>query len=182
MTVPPGLVARIRDTACRRGGFHLRDGQVIAEYFDQYMLAADPVLLREVAAEMCCLVPGGTDVLVGIELGGIPLTVALSAASGLPAAFLRREAKTYGTFRQLEGHPVAGKRVALVDDVVRSGTQTLRTAAVLRDIGADVTAALCVLDRGLDGAARLGSQHVALRSMMATPDLDADALSEPGDA
>ncbi len=94
----------------RHDAFHLADGQVIGEYFDQYMLAADPTLLRDVAAEMHRLVLPGTEVLVGIELGGVPLTVALSAASGLPAAFLRREPKSYGTFRQLEGHPVAGRR------------------------------------------------------------------------
>lgn len=180
MTVPVDLVARIQNAARRRGPFHLPNGQVIGEYFDQYVLASDPALLRDVAAEMDRLVLPGTAVLVGIELGGIPLAVALSATSGLPVAFLRREAKSYGTFRQLEGHPVAGRQTALVDDVVRSGTQALRAAAVLRRIGADVTTMLCVLDRGLDGEARLGRQQIALRSMLTATALDADATGGPG--
>lgn len=173
MTIPPGLVARIRDAARRCGAFQLPDGQVIGEYFDQYMLAADPALLRDVAAEMDRLVLPGTDVLVGIELGGIPLAVALSAVSSLPAAFLRRETKPYGTFRQVEGCPVQDRRVGLVDDVVRYGNQALGAAAVLRGIGADVTTLLCVLDRGLDGAARLGRAQIALRPLLTTPALDA---------
>ncbi|MGH3565232.1 MAG: phosphoribosyltransferase family protein [Pseudonocardia sp.] len=94
---------------------------MIDEYFDEYLLAADPALLRDVAAEMARCVPVDTETLVGLELGGIPLTMALSAATGVPAGFLQRERKCYGTRRQLEGHPVAGKRVVLVDDVVRSG-------------------------------------------------------------
>lgn len=182
MTVPPDLVARIQSAAGRHGTFHLPDGQVIGEFFDQYLLAADPALLREVAAEMNRLVLPGTDVLVGIELGGIPLTIALSAASGLPAAFLRHEAKTYGTFRQLEGHPVTGRRVALVDDVVRSGTQALRAAAVLRKADADVTTMLCVLDRGLDGAVRLADEQISLQSVLAAAALHADAPARPGPA
>ncbi|MCE7011779.1 hypothetical protein LWC34_54545 [Kibdelosporangium philippinense] len=168
MTVPASLVARIRSAACQRGAFHLPTGQVIDEYFDEYLLAADPALLRDVAAELVQHVPPDTDALVGVELGGIPLAVALSAASGVPAAFLRRARKSYGTFRQVEGHPVGGRRVVLVDDVVRSGSQVLRAAAVLRRLGAQVATAICVLDRDLGGGARLARERILLRPLLAT--------------
>nr|WP_240152329.1 phosphoribosyltransferase family protein [Streptomyces mobaraensis] len=72
---------------------------------------------------MAALVPDDAEVLAGIELGGVPLVVALSAATGLPAAFLRRAPKRYGTRRQAEDAEVDGRRVVLVDDVVRSGGQ-----------------------------------------------------------
>ncbi|MGH3774258.1 MAG: orotate phosphoribosyltransferase [Pseudonocardiaceae bacterium] len=139
---------------------------MIDEYFDEYLLASDPVLLREVAAEMARHVPVDAETLVGLELGGIPMAVALSAATGVPAGFLRRERKSYGTCRQVEGHPVAGKRVVLVDDVVRSGSQVLRAASVLRRAGASVTTAICVLDRDLDGRARLAENQIVLRSLL----------------
>lgn len=175
MTVPASLVARIRGTACQYGAFHLPTGQVIDEYFDEYLLAADPALLRDVAAELVQCVPPGTDTLVGLELGGIPLTVALSAASGVPAAFLRRERKSYGTFRQVEGHPVKGKHIVLVDDVVRSGSQVLRAATVLRRLGARVATAICVLDRDLGGRARLAQEQIVLRPLLATATLGAES-------
>ncbi|MGH4021953.1 MAG: orotate phosphoribosyltransferase [Pseudonocardiaceae bacterium] len=182
MTVPSSLVVRIRRAARHQGAFHLPDGQVLDEYFDQYLLAADPALLHDVAAEMHRRMHPDTEVLVGLELGGVPLAVALSAASGLPAGFLRREAKPYGTFRQLEGHPVEGRRVAMVDDVVRSGAQALRAAALLRRLGADVTTALCVLDRNLGGAPRLSGERIALRSLLDAADLTSGSLVEPTDA
>lgn len=94
MTIPASLLARIRATACQRGAFLLPTGQVIKDYFDEYLLAADPMLLREVAAEMARHVPVGTEVLVGLELGGIPLVVALSAATGVPLDFFGVNART----------------------------------------------------------------------------------------
>ncbi|HZI98960.1 MAG TPA: hypothetical protein VFD41_15670 [Actinomycetales bacterium] len=49
---------------------------------------------------MTPLVPPGTKVLAGLELGGVPVATALSLATGLPAAFVRKQARTYGTARR----------------------------------------------------------------------------------
>lgn len=38
MTIPPSLITRLRFTACQQGAFHLPNGQVIEEYFDEYLL------------------------------------------------------------------------------------------------------------------------------------------------
>lgn len=169
MTISDSLVVRIRATACRRGAFHLPTGQMIEEYFDQYLLAADHMLLRDVATEMARYIQVDTEVLVGMELGGIPLAVALSAATGVPAGFLRHERKSYGTRRQIEGPPVKGRGIVLVDDVVRSGRQILRAASVLRGAGASVATAICVLDRGIGGRAHLAQNQIVLRSLL-TPE------------
>jgi orotate phosphoribosyltransferase len=175
MTIPASLITRINVTACQQGAFHLPTGQVIEEYFDEYLLAADPTLLRDVAGEMARYVPPGTEMLVGLELGGIPLVLALSAATEVPAGFLRRERKSYGTRRQIEGHSVAGRDVVLVDDVVRSGSQMLRAALVLRRAGGSVATAICVLDRGIDGRARLAESQIILRSLLTTDALGTES-------
>ncbi len=176
MTIPTSLIARIRVTACQQGPFHLPTGQIIETYFDEYLLAADPTLLRDVATEMARYVPVGTEMLVGIELGGIPLAVALSTATGLPAGFLRRRRKSYGTRRQIEGRLVAGRDVVLVDDVVRSGSQILRAASVLRRAGASVATGICVLDRGIGGQARLAENQIILQSLLTPNALDAKSV------
>ncbi len=61
-----------------------------------------------------------------------------------------------------------GRRVVLVDDVVRSGSQVLRAAAVLRQLGAHVATAICVLERDLDGRKRLAEDEIVLRSLLTT--------------
>lgn len=165
------LAARIAEIACVTGEFTLSDGQVLDSYLDEYRLAADPNLLHDVADAMAALVPDDTEVLAGIELGGVPLVVALSAATGLKAAFLRRLPKRYGSQRQIEGTAVEGRRVVLVDDVVRSGGQLLAMARTLRVAGAPVTDALCALERPLGGRTLLEGHGVALHTLLTEADL-----------
>ncbi|MBV8691392.1 MAG: orotate phosphoribosyltransferase, partial [Actinobacteria bacterium] len=79
------------------GEFTLRSGATSTEYFDKYLFESDPLLLEAIAESMAPLVPDDTQVLAGLELGGVPLAVALSRATGIPTAFVRKEAKAYGT-------------------------------------------------------------------------------------
>jgi orotate phosphoribosyltransferase len=164
--LPTSLVARIRSAAIQRGEFTLPSGEVLDEYFDQYELAADPVLLHDVAGALARELPGRTDGVVGIALGGVPLAVALSAASGVRTSFYRPTPKTYGTCRQIEADAVNGSRVVVVDDVIRSGAQVLRAAKILGEAGATVVAAVCVLDRELGGRERLERCGIELRSLL----------------
>ncbi|MFE0578115.1 orotate phosphoribosyltransferase [Streptomyces sp. NPDC058874] len=174
-TPPPlaELATRIAETACVTAPFQLADGARLAAYFDEYLLAADPALLRDTAAAMTALVPEDAQLLAGIELGGVPLVVALSAATGLPAVFLRRRPKAYGSRRQIEGAAFNGFRTVLVDDVVRSGAQLLTMARTLRLAGAPVSDALCILERPLGGRTLLAEHNVTLHPLFAEADLPA---------
>lgn len=165
------LVTRLAETACVNATFHLANGTQLDAYFDEYRLAADPALLRDTAAAMADLVPTSAQLLAGIELGGVPLVVALSAATGLPAVFLRRHPKGYGSRRQIEGTTLDGRRTVLVDDVVRSGGQLLTMVRTLRIAGAPVTDALCVLERPLGGRMLLAEHRVTLHSLLTEADL-----------
>ncbi|MDV5145434.1 orotate phosphoribosyltransferase [Streptomyces exfoliatus] len=171
LTSPGTLAARVAATACVAGPFALADGRVLDSYFDEYRLGADPDLLRDVAEAMSALVPPGIEVVAGIELGGIPLAVALSAVTGLPSCFLRRRPKGYGSRRQIEGADVTGRRVVLIDDVVRSGTQTVSMTGLLRGAGATADHALCVLERPLGGRKALEGHGIVLGSLLHETDL-----------
>ena len=115
------LAARIRRCAKLNGRFVLRSGAISETYFDKYQFEADPVLLRDIAVAMAALIPVGTEVLAGLEMGGIPIVTVLSQVTGLPAAFIRKKPKEYGTCRYAEGASFEGKRFVLVEDVVSSG-------------------------------------------------------------
>ncbi len=67
---------RIYATAHLTGSFVLRSGQTADEYFDKYRFEADPVLLDAIAEAMVPLVPADTEVLAGLEMGGIPVVTA----------------------------------------------------------------------------------------------------------
>ncbi|WP_028799742.1 orotate phosphoribosyltransferase [Streptomyces sp. 142MFCol3.1] len=177
MTTHSDLARRIHAVSHLTGQFTLRSGRTTAEYFDKYRFEGDPVLLDETARAMASLVPAGTEVLAGLEMGGIPVVTALGRHTGLPCAFVRKQAKPYGTCRLAEGAEVVGRKVLVVEDVVTSGGQIVLSTADLRALGAEVGAALCVIDREQGGTDALAAEDIELISLLTATDLR-DAVSD----
>ena len=124
------LARRIDAAARLRGQFRLRSGAVSDEYFDKYRFESDPRLLAEVAEGLAALLPPGIDALAGLELGGVPIATALSLRTGLPAVFVRKQAKSYGTCQFAEGLDVSGKRLLIVEDVITSAARSWPPARI----------------------------------------------------
>jgi orotate phosphoribosyltransferase len=152
----PTLAADVNAVARLTGRFELRSGQISSEYFDKYRFEADPGLLRRVAERMQALLPAGTQVLAGLELGGVPIATAMSLASGLPAVFVRKQAKAYGTRQAVEGGDIAGKRVVLVEDVITTGGAVADASRLVGEAGGEVMAVVCAIWRG-DGPPAIGA-------------------------
>ena len=155
------------------GEFTLRSGQVASEYFDKYLFETDPDLLARVATAMVPLLPEGTELLGGLEMGGIPLVTVVSARSRVPALFVRKEAKTYGTCKLAEGPDVAGRRVTLIEDVITTGGAVRNAAVALRGAGAAVETVVCAIDRSPGDDNPLADVGLEIRSVLTKADLDA---------
>ena len=160
------LAQRVNSIARLTGTFTLRSGQIATEYFDKYRFEADPILLADIARALVPLLPAGTEVLAGLELGGVPIATALSLQTGLPAAFVRKEAKTYGTAQLAEGADIVGKRVTVIEDVITTGGSTREVADSVSAAGAKVLAAGSIIDRS-GGRADVGVPRVALETLEA---------------
>jgi orotate phosphoribosyltransferase len=145
------LAREINAVSRLEGSFVLRSGRTATHYFDKYRFESSPALLRRVASRMLALLPAGTEVLAGLELGGVPIATAMSLESGLPAMFVRKAAKTYGTCRAVEGGEIAGKRTVIIEDVITTGGAVADAAGLLRADGAELIAVVCAIWRG-DGA------------------------------
>jgi orotate phosphoribosyltransferase len=175
-------LATLIDQRCRlEGSFTLRSGQVSDHYFDKYLFETDPALLREVVAHAVELIPDGTEVLAGLELGGVPVATALSLATGLEAVFVRKVAKAYGTAKLAEGGEVAGRRVLVVEDVITTGGQVVMSTEDLRRLGALVTHVLCVIDRSGGDHDRLRASGLSMIAVFTSGELDraSSKASEP---
>lgn len=169
------LAQRIYEVSHLTGEFTLRSGANSTEYFDKYLFESDPPLIRAIAEALAPLVPDGTDALAGLELGGVPLATMLSQVTGLPALFVRKEAKTYGTCRLAEGGEVDGQRLTVVEDVVTSGGQVVASCTDLRNGDATVEHALCVIDRQSGGPEALKDIGVELHPLFTMEELEAAA-------
>jgi orotate phosphoribosyltransferase len=166
-------LARDVDARCRlTGTFTLRSGQVASEYFDKYLFETDPDLLARVAAAMVPLIPEGTDLLGGLEMGGIPIATVLSSRSRVPALFVRKRAKAYGTCKLAEGPEVAGRAVTLIEDVITTGGAVRDATMALREAGAVVETVVCAVDRSPVGENPLADIGVEIRAVLTKAELD----------
>ena len=166
------LAARVFAASHLSGTFVLRSGRTADHYFDKYRFESDPVLLADIVEALAPLVPEGTDGLAGLELGGVPLATMLSSATGLPAYFVRKQPKKYGTERICEGGDIGGRTLLIIEDVVTTGGQMVLSAQDLRSEGAVVEHALCVIDRGGGGSEVVGAEGIALKSLFTMSELE----------
>lgn len=164
------LADAVYKVAHLKGEFLLRSGQTSSEYFDKYRFEAQPHLLKEIGEQLAPLIPTDTEVLAGLEMGGIPIAVALSFETGLPVVFVRKEAKTYGTCKFAEGLDIEGKQVCIVEDVITTGGQVVLSTQDLRGTGAKVDNVVCVINRGEVPNAKLSNINLELKSLFTRSD------------
>ena len=150
------LAGRIKEAAYLEGDFLLRSGKRSKYYLDKYLFAAQPDILAELGrlfAQRARISEGGgpAEVIAGPELGAVALAAATSMASGKPFAIVRKARKDHGTAKLIEGAPVAGKRVLLVEDVGTTAGAALEAAKTLTEAGAIVTGICLAIDR-MEGA------------------------------
>lgn len=142
------LAQEIYKVAHLTGTFKLRSGTTSHEYFDKYRFESKPELLREIAAQLAPLIPVGTELLAGLEMGGIPIATALSLHTGIPTVFVRKKAKDYGTCLFAEGADIQNKKVCVIEDVITTGGQVVLSTQDLRGAGAHISNVICVIHRG----------------------------------
>jgi orotate phosphoribosyltransferase len=165
------LAQKVYEVSHLTGHFILRSGKTSNEYFDKYRFEAQPAILREIAKQLKPLVPPGTEILAGLEMGGIPIATALSLETGIPCCFVRKEAKKYGTQKFAEGTDISGKKLCIIEDVVSTGGQVLISTEDLRKSGAIIDTVLCVIHRNLTPDNSLSEKGLKLRPLFTADDL-----------
>lgn len=166
------LARRIAEVATLEGEFKLRSGQISNRYFDKYRFEGTPSLLKPLARAMADLLPAETEILAGLELGGIPLVTAISLETGLPAAFIRKEAKAYGTCRAIEGQQVCGRKVTFIEDVITTGGAVEDAYHLALGEQAHILAVICAIWRGEGTPAIQGVPQLPVLPIFTRADLE----------
>lgn len=167
------LAKAVFQVSHRTGNFKLRSGQTSNEYFDKYQFESDPRLLRAIAEHLRPHLPSDTELLGGLEMGGIPIATALSLLTGIPVVFVRKTPKDYGTCRFAEGPEIRGRRVTLIEDVITTGGQVVLSARDLRSDGALIQTVLGVIDRSEGRTEKLKEAELELRALFTMAELKA---------
>jgi orotate phosphoribosyltransferase len=108
----------------------------------------------------------------GLTMGAdAPACAALAGGAAVKAFFVRKETKTHGLQRRIEGPPLEpGERCLVVEDVVTTGGSTIQAIEAVREAGHTIAGVLTVLDRLAGGADRIreaagGAPYVALTTI-----------------
>jgi orotate phosphoribosyltransferase len=163
---PKAARARLRDIIEKRsfgrGEITLVSGRKSDFYFNlkPTMLDAEgALLLAELTLD--ALAPEELDYIGGLEMGAVPIAsavAALSALRGNPlhAFFVRKKPKEHGAKLMIEGlakdESLAGKRVAVIEDVTTTGGSAMKAVETVQEAGAEVALVFTMVDRQ-EGAA-----------------------------
>jgi orotate phosphoribosyltransferase len=137
-----------------RGHVVLASGKESDHYFDMKPSMFDPEG-AEILAELISarIAETGADIVGGLEMGAVPLITPVSIASrragySLPGFFVRKTVKDHGTKKLVEGlSDIAGKRVAIVEDVTTTGGSAMKAVEALTATGAKIVLVISILDR-----------------------------------
>jgi len=156
--------------AVRFGEFTLASGERSDVYIDVKRAWTDPARLERIARALSARV-GAEERLAGMELGAVPLVVAVALRTGRPYVVLRKAAKEHGTRQPFEGEIPPGSRVLLIEDVSTSGGSSARSVEIVRAAGGRVERVLVVVDRGAGADARLAALGVRLEPLLTMTEL-----------
>jgi orotate phosphoribosyltransferase len=152
----------IQYRAIEFGDFKLASGQHSSYYVDIKRAMTHPALLGAVGRIVSETFD--FDCIAGVAVGGVPLAVAVSLASGKPYAIIRATEKDHGKAARVIGD-VAGRHVLLIEDVTTSGGSALYGVEELRRAGATVDRVVTVVDREQGAAPYLAEHGIELLSL-----------------
>jgi len=174
------LLELILAVSFRRGRVKLASGAESDFYLDLRQTLMRPrgvALAGELVLDRLRHGPA-VDAVGGMAVGAVPLVAAVLAAaaahepgSKLLGFFVRKETKSHGLGRRIEGGFAPGQSVALVEDTVTTGGSTLEALAAVEAEGGKVARVLCLVDRGEGAAAAFAARGLALESLFTRADL-----------
>lgn len=173
MTQAERLVAILAERSARRGQFTLSSGRTSTLYIDARLTTMSPDGLALIGPLALALLEehGWTpDAVGGLTLGADPVSYAIAYASAsgtrpIRAFTVRKEAKTHGTGRLIEGPFREGDRTVVIEDVVTTGGSALRAVDAVRAAGGEVLGVLAVVDRQEGGREALQAAGLSVASL-----------------
>ncbi len=167
------LLRLLATRSARRGTFTLTSGKQSTFYIDARTSTMSPEGLSLIGPlGLAAIEQAGwqADAVGGLTLGADPIACAISYASAatahpLRAFTVRKEPKTHGTGKLIEGPFRAGDRVAVIEDTITTGGSARRAAEAVRDAGGAVLGVLALVDREEGGREALEAEGYSVVSL-----------------
>ena len=165
-TVKSNIILQLHELgAVQLGSFVMASGLKSPIYIDLRRVMARPSLLKLVAQVYAgLLAPLTFDHIAAVPYGAMAIGTAVSLEIGRPLIFPRKEVKTHGTGRQVEGLFSTGDKAVVVEDLVTKGGSALKAIQLLEAAQLTITDIVVLIDREQGGAANIAKAGYQLHA------------------
>ncbi|MFW5713981.1 MAG: orotidine-5'-phosphate decarboxylase, partial [Brevefilum sp.] len=149
------------------GDFTLASGKKSPIYIDLRRVVSFPQLFRRITnAYIQRLNSLEFDLVAGVPYAALPISAVTALKLGKPLIYPRKERKTHGTGKNIEGAFASGQKVILLEDVITTGGSLLTVAEALRAAGLVVEDAVVLVDRKQGGVAAMAEHGISVHPLM----------------
>jgi orotate phosphoribosyltransferase len=167
------LLSLLATRSAKRGTFTLASGRQSSLYIDARITTMSPdglALIGPLGVEAIAAAGWTVDAIGGLTMGADPIACAISYASAstatpLRAFSVRKEPKTHGTGKLVEGAFQVGDRVVVIEDTITTGGSAQKAVAAVRAAGGTVIGVLALVDREEGGRETLEGDGVPVVSL-----------------
>uniref|UniRef100_A0A0N5B6F1 Uridine 5'-monophosphate synthase n=1 Tax=Strongyloides papillosus TaxID=174720 RepID=A0A0N5B6F1_STREA len=161
------LDALMQKDVVKLGDFVLKSGLKSPIYIDLRPLISTPNILSLAASALVDLIKESNveyDYIVGVPYAALPVATLVCEKLNKPMLMKRKEVKSYGTKKLIEGIYKSGGKCLIVEDVVTSGMSIQETVDALKNEGLICEDVFAVLDRQQGGCQNLKKNGILLRT------------------
>ncbi|MFL6239012.1 MAG: orotate phosphoribosyltransferase [Actinomycetes bacterium] len=192
MTAPQASLAELQQSVIaivkehglehRAEPFRLTSGELSHDYMDGKKALARGDDLRQACLAIIALAKdegAEFDAVGGMTLGADSFSHGIAVLTGAPWFVVRKQTKEHGTTRRIEGAALApGTRVLLIDDVATTGGSILAALEAVQAVGATVSLAVTLVDRGEQAAPKFAELGVRYRPLLTYRDLGIEPVGK----
>ena len=178
---PDRLKELIRDKALKFGEFRLASGKIANYYLDCRNLTLDGEGANQIAFGMieCLRKIGVPEMVGGMAIGADPITAAVITCAfqkglNIRGFMVRKEPKSHGTGKLVEGPIAPGATAVIVEDVITTGGSSILAIERCREVGLKVEHCVCIVDRLAGGAEKMAAIGVQLHSLVTIREMGLD--------
>lgn len=157
--------------------FKLAYGGISSYYFNCKPVLCDPEALDLIARLIFEKIKEkDVDLIGGLAVGALPISTAVSLEAwrngkALRQIIVREKEKEHGIVTIIEGNFERGQKAVIVDDVITTGTSTIKAIEKTRDAGLEIKEAIILVDREEGGKEKIERLNVHVESLVTKSDI-----------